>query len=393
MAERYNFKYLPLVGKLPGKSMVEQTEAAVNELASVVYDNVGYAGNLAKEVQTANTNASNALEKATEALETSSRVYIKQIAAVDVNDYYNSELYYINNDGSTNIPIRDTGFLEVKTNDDKTACEQVFIADSTGTPYYRHGVITEQTLGEETTYVVTWGSWYQGATAEYVQAELEDYLALTGGAITGNLSVSGTITGDLVGNADTATNATNDGNGNEISTTYLPLSGGTMTGNISYNGSNSEKFSLGLSSTTNIDIGWNFANEDGALLALRGNSDNNSGNFELFARNTSNSASLVGTPNGNLKWKGWNIPAGYLGDAPNNTAKTFTLPASGTYLIMTAHNSTPGLNSIFMVSLGSGAFKMVGGSNITMKTSDRNITVTATSGAVRVYYIILNTVS
>lgn len=168
MAERYNFKYLPLVGKLPGKSMVEQTETAINELASVVYDNVGHVGNLAEEVKTANTNASNALDKATEALETSGRVYIKLIAAVDVNDYYDSELYYINNDGSTNIPVRDRGFLEVKTNDDKTACEQVFIADSTGTPYYRHGRITEQTLSEETTYVVTWGSWYRVATTEFV---------------------------------------------------------------------------------------------------------------------------------------------------------------------------------------------------------------------------------
>ena len=185
MAERYNFKYLPLVGKLPGKSMVEQTETAINELASVVYDNVGHVGNLAEEVQTANTNASNALDKATEALETSSRVYIKQIAAVDVNDYYDSELYYIDNDGSTSIPVRDRGFLEVKTNDDKTACEQVFIADSTGTPYYRHGRITEQTLGEETTYVVTWSSWYRVATTEYVQAELQDYLPLSGGTLTG----------------------------------------------------------------------------------------------------------------------------------------------------------------------------------------------------------------
>ena len=187
MAERYNFKYLPLVGKLPGKSMVEQTETAINELASVVYDNVGHVGNLAEEVQTANTNASNALDKATEALETSGRVYIKLIAAVDVNDYYDSELYYINNDGSTNIPVRDSGFLEVKTNDDKTACEQVFIADSTGTPYYRHGRITEQTLGEETTYVVTWSSWYRGATTEYVQAELQDYLPLSGGTMTGSI--------------------------------------------------------------------------------------------------------------------------------------------------------------------------------------------------------------
>lgn len=188
MAERYNFKYLPLVGKLPGKSMVEQTETAINELASVVYDNVSHVGNLAKEVQTANTNASNALDKATEALETSGRVYVKQIAAVNVNDYYDSELYYIDNDGSTNIPVRDSGFLEVKTNDDKTACEQVFIADSTGTPYYRHGRITEQTLGEETTYVVTWSSWYRVATTEFVNAKAGNYLPLSGGTLTGAIN-------------------------------------------------------------------------------------------------------------------------------------------------------------------------------------------------------------
>ena len=226
MAERYNFKYLPLVGKLPGKSMVEQTETAINELASVVYDNVGHVGNLAEEVQTANTNASNALDKATEALETSSRVYIKQIAAVDVNDYYDSELYYIDNDGSTNIPVRDRGFLEVKTNDDKTACEQVFIADSTGTPYYRHGVITEQTLGEKTAYVVTWSSWYRVATTEYVQAELQDYLPLSGGNITGGLTVEGTITAPNF--TGLASKATADAAGNNIQTTYARL--GDMLG-------------------------------------------------------------------------------------------------------------------------------------------------------------------
>lgn len=37
---------------------------------------------------------------------------------------------------------------------------------------------------------------------------------------------------DISGNAATATKATQDGNGNTISSTYLPLSGGTMTGNI-----------------------------------------------------------------------------------------------------------------------------------------------------------------
>lgn len=258
MAERYNFKYLPLVGKLPGKSMVEQTEAAINELAGVVYDNVGHVGNLAEEVQTANTNASNALEKATEALETSGRVYINQIAAVDVNNYYDSELYYINNDGSTNIPVLDTGFLEVKTNDDKTACEQVFIADSTGTPYYRHGVITEQTLDEETTYVVTWGSWYRGATAEYVQAELQDYLPLSGGTMTGVITRSG----DLAKNS--------------LDNSWVRVNGGT-------------------------------SNTAGANLLLYGKSGSTAGAFYLTAHDGTNDKQLIGKPDGTCTWAGKNI--------------------------------------------------------------------------------------
>ena len=306
MAERYNFKYLPLVGKLPGKSMVEQTETAINELASVVYDNVGYVGNLAEEVQTANTNASNALDKATEALETSGRVYIKQIAAVDVNDYYDSELYYINNDGSTNIPVRDRGFLEVKTNDDKTACEQVFIADSTGTPYYRHGRITEQTLGEETTYVVTWSSWYRVATTEYVQGELTNYLPLRGGTLTGGLTVEGTITGNLAGNADTATNATNatnDANGNPIASTYLPLAGGTITGLIQYV-DNGKAFAIGKTTTGNVDLCWNWAKKEGAGLALRSTDYSRPGEFFLFARDANNTCGLTGKPDGTLTWDG-----------------------------------------------------------------------------------------
>ena len=52
---------------------------------------------------------------------------------------------------------------------------------------------------------------------------------------TGKLTVKGTVVaptfnGKLIGNATTATKATQDGNGNVITSTYLPLSGGTLTG-------------------------------------------------------------------------------------------------------------------------------------------------------------------
>ena len=45
-------------------------------------------------------------------------------------------------------------------------------------------------------------------------------------------TIKASLIGNVTGNADTATKATQDGNGNTISSTYLKLSGGTMSGNI-----------------------------------------------------------------------------------------------------------------------------------------------------------------
>lgn len=60
---------------------------------------------------------------------------------------------------------------------------------------------------------------------QYLLNHFDNYLPLSGGTVTGGLTVEGTITGNLAGNADTATNATNatnDANGNPIASTYLP---------------------------------------------------------------------------------------------------------------------------------------------------------------------------
>lgn len=62
------------------------------------------------------------------------------------------------------------------------------------------------------------------------------------------LTLTGTTVGTFKGNLNgTATKATQDGNGNVITSTYLPLSGGTMTGNLQWNGSTA------LPSTTTTD--------------------------------------------------------------------------------------------------------------------------------------------
>ena len=213
----YQFKYSPLTGRLTGKQMLEQTEQAINALASQVDNAAGQVEIISTLANEANENAANALEVAEEALATTGRTYITVSTQTDANNYYDSQLIYIADSTSTNIPVADTGMLEVKTNDNKTNCEQVFIAGSTGDAYYRNGDITAETVGDITTYIVTWGGWSsQPASQAYVQEELNNYLSLNGGTVTGSLTVTGGITGNLTGNA------TNDGNGNNIASTYLP---------------------------------------------------------------------------------------------------------------------------------------------------------------------------
>lgn len=176
----YEFKYAPLTGPLPGKQMIEQTEQAINGLARLVDEAAGQVNIISTLANEANENAATALEAAEEALATSGRVYITVSTQTDADTYFDSELIYIADSTSTNIPTADTGFLEVKTNDDKTATEQVFIADSTGDAYYRNGVITAETVGDVVTYGVEWGGWSsEPATQAYVQEELANYAPLS----------------------------------------------------------------------------------------------------------------------------------------------------------------------------------------------------------------------
>ena len=169
----YNFQYTPLTGRLPGKSFVRQTEQAINELAGIVNEGAAQVEVITNLANTANNNSEEALEKATEALETSGRVYITLPNLDDADSYFDSQLYYFANSHSANLPVEDTGFLEVKTNDTKTAAEQVFIADTTGLMYMRHGVITSSEVGDETVYSVSWETWSSAlASQDYVQQEV-----------------------------------------------------------------------------------------------------------------------------------------------------------------------------------------------------------------------------
>ena len=211
----YEFRYSPLTGRLTGKQMIEQTEQAINQLSALVDSAAGQVEIISTLANEANENAATALETAEEALATTGRTYITVSTQTDANSYYDSQLIYIADSTSTNIPVADTGMLEVKTNDNKTACEQVFISDSSGDAYYRNGDIAAETVGDVTTYTVTWGGWSsQPASQVYVQQELTNYLPLSGGTVSEDLTVSGKLTAVASGN--------------------LPLAGGTMTGDIEF---------------------------------------------------------------------------------------------------------------------------------------------------------------
>ena len=76
-----------------------------------------------------------------------------------------------------------------------------------------------------------------------------------------------------------------------------------------------------------------------------------------------------------------------LGSASTGGA-TFTLPSDGTYLLVTGHNSTAGLNGIHIVrTSGNAAFKVAGAANITVTVSGTRLLVKTNGGTVNVYAV------
>ena len=84
----------------------------------------------------------------------------------------------------------------------------------------------------------------------------------------------------------------------------LPTSGGTMTGGIYFNNPD-----FGITKDSNsyggYDVGWSWGDKKGSGVGFRGidyTKENERGAFSLYARNETNSASLDGYPDGNLRW-------------------------------------------------------------------------------------------
>ena len=99
--------------------------------------------------------------------------------------------------------------------------------------------------------------------------------AIFNGISNATIKLPATIKATLTGNASTATNAKNDGNGNNIASTYMPKSGGTFTGTIipkagTFDGAT---VSIGrddgmvtIGNTTNSIGGWTTINNDCKML-------------------------------------------------------------------------------------------------------------------------------
>lgn len=143
------------------------------------------------------------------------------------------------------------------------------------------------------------------ATTAFVNTKAGNYLLLTGGSITGNLSVSGTITGNVTGTAS----------GN------LPLSGGTVNGDLTlYNTGTNTRLFIGYSTTdkftvgvvgSGTDAGVGLLSKQGSfsdsLLILKNGTNSTNPSFQLTAGDGTTAFSLIGKPNGDLKWAGKEI--------------------------------------------------------------------------------------
>lgn len=87
---------------------------------------------------------------------------------------------------------------------------------------------------------------------------------------------------------------------------FVKKSGDTMSGTLSWIGTNDKAFSVKKTLTdTNVDIGWDWDNGDGAGMAFRNSDATAPGQFVLYARkDTTAEYALKGSTDGSLTWRG-----------------------------------------------------------------------------------------
>lgn len=142
---------------------------------------------------------------------------------------------------------------------------------------------------------------------------------------------------------------------------YLPLSGGTMTGTVTFTVPAVINQATATSYTT---IRGGTTNSDGARLVLTSKGDSGKGLFRVYAHDGTNSPSLMGTPDGILKWNNKDVVRsvnGTVADGDGNVtvtvdtankatatpnvyvavkSGTFTLPSGGTWTYLIYSQAT-----------------------------------------------------
>lgn len=87
---------------------------------------------------------------------------------------------------------------------------------------------------------------------------------------------------------------------------YVKKSGDTMTGPLKINGHDNTEASISTTNDgSNLDIGWDYSNYEGAVLGLRSinfPTDTDKGAFSLYANRDGSRSILTGKPNGDLTW-------------------------------------------------------------------------------------------
>lgn len=123
---------------------------------------------------------------------------------------------------------------------------------------------------------------------------------------------------------------------------YAKLTG-TLADNIvtrtSPSGRTAQLISHGTGNTYDyeiMDVGWNFANRDGAVLGLRSSSHpTQAGHFQLNASNDTDSAVLIGKPDGSLTWNGKSLINNGVFNKMffSQTSGNYVAPYTGVYRI------------------------------------------------------------
>ena len=189
---------------------------------------------------------------------------------------------------------------------------------------------------------------------------------------------------------------------------YLPLSGGTITGQLIVQGSSDSIYAVhGVACADYEDSYFKKRMNAAAFLVgghttddkFRGGLAMNSTNNRVYFRAHKTSGNARGdifqfpapTNTSTSSDVTYFIPIMQYGYAAANTSTNITLNRTGTWLMITGHNSTAGSNELYIVRTGANVFRVSGGTSSTMTSiSISNATITLkSSNAINIYFIFL----